>query len=66
MRCILGGSEPGRYVVLDPFGEGSGTTARVAIANGRSAIHLDLVPEYTDLATHRIGPRCSCDVEVLR
>ena len=44
--CIKAGSRPGDYV-LDPFG-GSGTTARVAIRLGRSAVHADL--GYHDLA----------------
>ena len=44
--CIKSGSRAGDYV-LDPFG-GSGTTARVALRLGRSAVHADL--GYHDLA----------------
>ncbi|KKM00847.1 hypothetical protein LCGC14_1800360 [marine sediment metagenome] len=53
-RCIKAGSRPGD-TVLDPFG-GSGTTAAVATGLGRNAIHIDLNPEYTELAVQRIGP----------
>lgn len=53
-RCIKAGSRPGD-TVLDPFG-GSGTTASVATGLGRNAIHIDLNPEYLDLAIERIGP----------
>jgi site-specific DNA-methyltransferase (adenine-specific) len=41
--------------VLDPFG-GSGTTAAVAIGNGRRAIIIELNPEYIEMARQRIGP----------
>lgn len=50
--CILAGSRPGD-VVLDPFG-GSGTTAQVAIENGRRAVLCELNPEYISLAHARI------------
>ncbi len=53
-RCIKAGSRP-TDTVLDPFG-GSGTTASVATGLGRNAIHIDLNPEYLDLAVERIGP----------
>ena len=53
-RCILAGSAP-EDTVLDPFG-GSGTVAAVAVGNGRNAIHIDLNPEYMELARNRIGP----------
>ena len=53
-RCIKAGSRPGD-TVLDPFG-GSGTTASVATGLGRNAIHIDLNPEYLDLAIDQIGP----------
>lgn len=53
-RCILAGSEPGD-TVLDPFG-GSGTTAAVATGLGRDAVHIDLHPDYLELARQRIGP----------
>ena len=39
--------------VLDPFG-GSGTTALVAKKLGRSAILIDVVPEYTDIMRNRL------------
>lgn len=50
--CILAGS-PAGGVVLDPFG-GSGTTAGVAIAHGRSAILCELNPEYAALVPSRV------------
>ena len=53
-RCILAGSAS-TDTVLDPFG-GSGTVAAVAVGNGRRAIHIDLNPEYNELARNRIGP----------
>lgn len=48
---ILAASRPGD-IVLDPFG-GSGTTAMVAIQNGRDAILCELNPEYCELARKR-------------
>lgn len=51
-RLILGWSRPGD-VVLDPFG-GSGTTAMVAHALGRRAIHVDLGHDYGRLARWRV------------
>lgn len=45
--CILAGSRYGD-VVFDPFG-GSGTTAEVAIRNGRKAVLCELNPEYIPL-----------------
>ena len=39
--------------VLDPFG-GSGTTALVAKKLGRSAILIDVMPEYTDIMRMRL------------
>jgi DNA modification methylase len=50
LRCIKLASRPGD-TVLDPFG-GSGTTAKVAIENGRNAVHSDLF--YHDIAIERI------------
>ncbi len=41
---------------------GSGTTAAVATGLGRNAIHIDLNPEYLNLAIDRIGPFL-CDVK---
>ena len=46
--CPIGGT------VLDPFG-GSGTTAAVAIEEGRNAIICELNPEYLELAKARIS-----------
>ncbi len=40
-------------MVLDPFG-GSGTTAGVAIANGRNAVLCELSPEYAKLIPARV------------
>jgi DNA modification methylase len=45
------GTVPG--TVLDPFG-GSGTTAQVAIEEGRNAVIIELNPEYVELAHRRI------------
>ena len=50
--CVLAGCPEGG-TVLDPFG-GSGTTAGVAMANGRSAILCELNPEYARLVPARI------------
>ena len=46
--CPIGGT------VLDPFG-GSGTTAGVALRNGRNAILCELNPEYAALMPERIA-----------
>ena len=51
--CILAGSRPGG-TVLDPFG-GSGTTAQVAVEEGREAILCELNPTYIELAHQRIA-----------
>ena len=51
--CILAGC-PKDGTVLDPFG-GSGTTAQVAIEEGRSAILLELNEKYVELALSRIA-----------
>lgn len=50
--CVLAGSRPGD-VVLDPFG-GSGTTGLVARGHGRSAVLLDLNPNYLAIAQARL------------
>lgn len=50
--CILAGCPVGGSV-LDPFG-GSGTTAGVAVAHGRSAILCELNPEYAALVPNRV------------
>jgi DNA modification methylase len=51
--CILAGCPVGG-TVLDPFG-GSGTTAGVAVKNGRNAILCELNPEYVDLVNGRVN-----------
>ena len=52
--CILAGSRKGG-VVLDPF-LGSGTTAAVALEEGRECIGIELNPAYVELARERV--RC--------
>ena len=51
--CILAGAPLGG-VVLDPFG-GAGTTAVVAMQEGRKSILCELNPEYAAMAEHRIA-----------
>ena len=51
--CVLAGCPVGG-TILDPFG-GSGTTAQVAIENGRNAILCELNPEYIKLINKRIA-----------
>jgi len=51
--CILAGCPKGG-TVLDPFG-GSGTTAEVALTNGRNVVLNELNPEYIKLAEARIA-----------
>jgi site-specific DNA-methyltransferase (adenine-specific) len=51
--CILAGCPVGG-VVLDPFG-GSGTTAGVALKNGRKAVLCELNPEYAAMIPARIA-----------
>lgn len=51
--CILAGCRPGG-VVIDPFG-GSGTTAQVAIENGRNAILCELNPDYIRIINERLS-----------
>jgi DNA modification methylase len=51
-RCILAGCPVGGHV-LDPFG-GSGTSALVAAALGRTATLIELNPEYAVMARARI------------
>lgn len=51
--CILAGSRPGD-IVLDPF-MGSGTTAAVAIEQGRQYIGCELNPDYKTLQDERIN-----------
>lgn len=52
-RCILAGCPQGG-VVLDPFA-GSGTTGKVALENFRSAILIDIVPDYLEIMKRRCG-----------
>ena len=51
--CILAGSRPGD-TVLDPF-MGSGTTAAVALQQGRQYLGCELNPEYGPLQDARIA-----------
>ena len=51
--CILAGCPEGG-TVLDPFG-GSGTTAQVAIENGRNAVLIELNPDYIELIRKRLA-----------
>lgn len=51
--CIIAGCPVGG-VVLDPFG-GSGTTAGVALKNGRKAVLCELNPEYAAMMPARIA-----------
>lgn len=51
--CACPAAEPVPCTVLDQF-LGSGTTAIVAVANGRNAIGIELSPEYVRLAKKRI------------
>lgn len=51
--CILAGC-PAGGTVLDPFG-GSGTTAQVALEEGRAAVLCELNPDYAELARQRIA-----------
>ena len=53
LPCILAGSRVGD-TVLDPF-LGSGTTAMVALQNGRKALGIELNPEYVAIAYKRCG-----------
>lgn len=51
--CKCQAAEPVQCTVLDPF-SGAGTTAMVAQQLGRSAIGIDLNPEYIEMAWSRI------------
>ena len=44
----------GKCIVLDPF-SGSGTTIAVALQYGRSAIGIELNPDYIELTRERIA-----------
>ncbi len=60
--CILAGSKPGD-LVCDPF-NGSGTTGRVAIVNGRSYVGLDVSREYlVEQAIARIDSLAGAQLE---
>lgn len=50
--CVLAGC-PAGGIVIDPFG-GSGTTAQVAIEEGRNAIICELNPAYIQLIERRL------------
>lgn len=50
--CVLAGSPRGG-MVLDPFG-GAGTTALVAMQEGRKSVICELNPEYASLARQRL------------
>lgn len=49
--CILAGC-PAGGVVLDPFG-GSGTTGRVALEHGRSAVLIEMNADYLEIIRER-------------
>lgn len=51
--CVQAGC-PAGGTVIDPFG-GSGTTAQVALEEGRAAILCELNPAYAELARQRIA-----------
>lgn len=51
--CIRAGSRRGG-IVLDPFA-GSGTTAKVAVEEGRDFICIDINPQYRKLIEQKVG-----------
>jgi DNA modification methylase len=51
--CILAGAPRGG-IVIDPFG-GAGTTAVVAMQEGRKSVLCELNPDYADMAERRIA-----------
>ena len=51
--CLCPAAAPIPATVLDPFG-GAGTTALVADRAGRSAILIELNPDYAEMADQRI------------
>lgn len=53
-RCILAGSRNGD-IVIDPFG-GSGTTALVAVGNGRRSILCEINETYPEIQRRRLAP----------
>ena len=50
---VLSWSVPGD-VVFDPF-NGSGTTGKAALSNGRNYVGVELVPEYVEITRERFG-----------
>lgn len=50
--CVLAGAPRGG-LVLDPFG-GAGTTALVAMQEGRRSVLIELNPEYAAIARNRL------------
>jgi len=60
--CILAGC-PENGTVIDPFG-GSGTTAGVALANGRNAILCELNPAYKPLIVMRVADLRAKNIEM--
>lgn len=52
--CDCNTGDPVPQIVLDPF-SGAGTTAIVALENGRHAIGIDLNPNYIKLAEARVA-----------
>ena len=52
--CTHTSAEPIPCVVLDPF-SGAGTTAIVAVQEGRRAIGLELNPEYVAMSERRMA-----------
>lgn len=61
-RCLIATSKAGN-TILDPFG-GAGTTGLVADRMGRSAVLIELNPEYAALAQRRIESDCPMFTEV--
>jgi len=63
-RCLMAGLPKGRRcVVLDPFG-GAGTVGLVADRMGHDAILIDLNPDYTVMARHRVKDDAPLFVEL--
>lgn len=52
--CIKAGA-PANGLVLDPFA-GSGTVGKVAVALNRSAVLIEISPDYADLIERRLKP----------
>jgi len=62
--CILAGSQP-NGIILDPF-LGSGTTAVVALQEGRDFIGIELNKDYADMATSRIAKEAHCQLDLFK